>query len=264
MEHLQAGQTYGGQPGDLLVGHHGVAAGPRVGQHGDAAGRPDQADGAERVEGVPVHVGAAAVGDPVAGEGVAGRGDGAAGRHGPGDVRTADHGRTGDGRHLVPGDVHAKAGQPVHHGPGAQHAVVADAGEFGGQFGLIRVEQVGQHMQALLATGGRPPWHPPTALATGGRALKPPWHPPTGIVEPTGELHAGKQSRGGRQARLGVAGHGVVVGERHHVETGRRGAAHHLGRRIRPVRRVAVDVQVGPHQGADRRGEAAPKGRSRS
>ena len=45
------------------------------------------------------------------------------------------------------------------------------------------------------------------------------------------------------------AGHRVVVGERHHVEARRGGTAHHLGGRIRPVRRAAVHVQVGSHQG---------------
>src|SRR5437588_12732370 len=30
---------------------------------------------------------------------------------------------------------------------------------------------------SVLATGGRPPWHPPQVLATGG---PPPWHPPPG------------------------------------------------------------------------------------
>ncbi len=35
---LHAGQAYGGQPGNLLVRHVRVPAGPRVGQHRDAAG----------------------------------------------------------------------------------------------------------------------------------------------------------------------------------------------------------------------------------
>ena len=49
MEHLKAGQSRGGQPGDLLVRHPGVPARPRVGQHRHAARRPDQADRADRV-----------------------------------------------------------------------------------------------------------------------------------------------------------------------------------------------------------------------
>ena len=73
----------------------------------------------------------------------------------------------------------------------------------------------------------------------------------------------GSESRQG-PAGLGMAGHRVVVGQRHHVQAGLRGAAHHLGGRVGSVRGTAVHMQVGPHQGAGRRGETAPKGRSRS
>jgi hypothetical protein len=217
MEHLKAGQSYGGQPGDLLVRDPGVPARPRVGQHGHAARRPDQADGADGVERVPPDVSAAAVGDPVAGERLAGGGDGAAVRHRPGDVRPADHGLPGDGRDLLPADVHAEAGEPVDHSPGAQHAVVADAGEFGGQVRLIRVEHVGQHVQAAS-------------------------------VQAAGQFHAGEQRhRADRGPCLGVSGHRIVVGERHYVEADQGGAAHHLGGRIGPVRGTAVHMQVSAH-----------------
>jgi hypothetical protein len=128
MEHLHPGQAYGGQPGDLLVGHQGVPARPRMGQHRDAAHAADQADRAARIQRVPADVGPAAVGDPVAGERLAGRGDGAAGRHGAGDVRAADHGRARDGRHLVPADADAEVREPAHHGLCAQHPVIPDAG----------------------------------------------------------------------------------------------------------------------------------------
>ena len=55
-------------------------------------------------------------------------------------------------------------------------------------------------------------------------------------------------------AGLGVAGHRVVVGQRHHVEAGPGGAAHHLGGRVGPVRGTAVHMQVSAHQGATSRG----------
>src|SRR5712691_3276185 len=56
MEDLYAGQAYGGQPADLLVGHYPVAACPRVGQHRDAARDADQADRVDRIERVPADV----------------------------------------------------------------------------------------------------------------------------------------------------------------------------------------------------------------
>src|SRR5271165_1269655 len=108
MEDLHPGQTRGGQPADLLVGDYPVAPRPRVSQHRDAAGVADQADRVDRIERVPADVGPAAVADPVTGERLAGRGDGAAARHRAGYMRAADHGRAGDGRHLVPGDVDAE------------------------------------------------------------------------------------------------------------------------------------------------------------
>src|SRR5438105_7929091 len=47
MEDLYPGQAYGGQPGDLLVGHDPRAAGPRVGEDRDTARGADQADAAD-------------------------------------------------------------------------------------------------------------------------------------------------------------------------------------------------------------------------
>ena len=103
-------------------------------------------------------------------------------------------------------------------------AVVADEGEFGGQFRLIRIEEVGQQVHGPAAQAAR-------------------------------QLEAGEQGdRAGRGARLGVAGHGVVVGERHHVEADLGGAAHHLGGRIGPVRSSAVHMQVSTHQRGASRG----------
>ena len=132
-----------------------------MGQHRDAARVADQADRVDRIERVPADVGPAAVADPVAGERLAGRGDGAAGRHRASYVRAADHGRAGDGGHLVPADADAEVREPAHHGPRAQHAVVPDAAEFGGQIRVAGVEKVGQQVQAVLATGGRTPESPP-------------------------------------------------------------------------------------------------------
>jgi len=238
VENLHAGQARGGQHGDLVVGHVKVPARAGVGQDGDTTGRADQPDGQDRIQGVPVDVGAAALADPVAAEGLAGLGDGSAVHHGPGQVRTADYGRPGDGGHLVPGDIDAQIGQRGHHGAGPEHAVVADALGLFGQLRLAWVEQVGQQVQAVLSTGA---------------------------VQPGGQLHAGDQGEGVWESPAGLRmpGHRVVVGQGHRIQAGRRGAAHHLGRGVGPVRGVAVHMQVGPHYDG-RRGEGAPKGRSRS
>ena len=112
MEDLHPGQTRGGQQADLLVGDYPVAPGPRVGQHGDAARVADQADRVDRIERVPADVGPAAVTDPVTGERLTGRGDGAGGRHRAGYVRAADHGGACDGGHLVPADADAEVREP--------------------------------------------------------------------------------------------------------------------------------------------------------
>ena len=111
-----------------------------MGQHGDAARVADQADRVDRIERVPADVGPAAVTDPVTGERLTGRGDGAGGRHRAGYVRAADHGGACDGGHLVPADADAEVREPADHGPGAQHAVVPDAAEFGGQVRVTGVE----------------------------------------------------------------------------------------------------------------------------
>ena len=122
-----------------------------MGQHCDAARAADQADRVDRIERVPADVGAAAVADPVTGERLTGCGDGAAGRHGPGYVRAADHGRAGDGGHLVPADADAEVREPAYHGLRAQHPVVPDAAEFGGQVRVAGVEQVGQQVHASVS-----------------------------------------------------------------------------------------------------------------
>ena len=150
VEDLHARQAYGGQPGDLFVGDQPIPPGPRVRQHRGPARGADQPDRVNGIKRVPVHVGPPAVGDPVTGEGVARLRDRAAGRHRAGDVRAADHGEARDGGYLIPADVHAEVGEPAHHGPGAQHAVVADPAEFRGEFRVVRVEQVGQQVHAVI------------------------------------------------------------------------------------------------------------------
>ena len=148
VEDLHAGQARGGQAGDLGIGYLQGPVRARMGEDGDPAGRADQGDRADRVERVPADVSAAAVGDPVPGERLIGGGDGAAGRHRPGDVRAADHGRPGDGGDIIPADRDAEVDQPIDHGPGPQHAVITDAPGFRGEFRVAGVEQVGQQVQA--------------------------------------------------------------------------------------------------------------------
>jgi hypothetical protein len=67
----------------------------------------------------------------------------------------------------------------------------------------------------------------------------------------SGVEQVGQQMQGqpGRQRGPGlvVSGHGVVVGQRHHVQTAGPGAGHHLGGRVCAVRGAAVRVQVDAH-----------------
>ncbi len=72
VEDLHPGQARGGQAGDLIIGDEQRAVRTRMGDDGDAARRADQADGPDRIQCVPGDVGAAAVGDPVQGEGLLG------------------------------------------------------------------------------------------------------------------------------------------------------------------------------------------------
>ena len=67
-----------------------------MGEDGNAARGADQGDPAGRVGGVAADVGAAAVGDPLGGEGVRRGGDHAGFGQGAGDVRPADDRVAGD------------------------------------------------------------------------------------------------------------------------------------------------------------------------
>jgi hypothetical protein len=217
MPHLEAGQARSGQRADLIIGHL-VAAGAGVSQHADPAGLADQGDRLGGVEGVLVFVGPAAVTDPVGGEGVGGRTDRVGVGQRAGDVRAADHAVAGDRGDLFPRHPGAERGQLGHHDPGPADPVVADAGHRFGQGGISGVEQVGQQVQAAP-------------------------------VQRAGQLHSGDQGQPGRQRGPGlvVSGHGVVVGQRHHVQTAGPGASHHLGGRVGAVRGAAVGVQVDAH-----------------
>ena len=64
-----------------------------------------------------------------------------------------------------------------------------------------------------------------------------------------GQLHPGHQGQRVRQRPPGlfVAGHRVVVGQRHRVQAGPRGPADDLGRSVGPVGGIAVHMQVGAH-----------------
>jgi len=206
------------QLGDHVVGNLPAAAVPaRVGQHGDAAGRPDQGHGPHGVQRVPGHVRRAAGTDPLRAERV-GRGG-----HGPrrgeraGDMRPADHAAGGDVLDLLPGHRDALGGEPPDHLAGPGEPGVPDLRGLRGQLRVGRVEQVAEHVHAVA-------------------------------LEPAREFHAGQQGEPGGQGRGGlrVPGDCVVIGQRDDVQPGRRGPGDHVGRRGRAVRDVAVAVQVGP------------------
>ena len=167
------------------------------------------------------------------------------GGEGAGEVRAADDRVAGDRGDLLPGDVGAELPHPVDHRPRAVDAVIADLGRLGAQGRVLRVEEVGKQVHAAA-------------------------------VELAGQLHARDQGQavGQRGTGLGDARLGVMVGQRHHVEPGGRGAAHHLGRVVGTVRGVAVHVQVNTHGGHRSRvgaylgraaaGNSAPNGTSSS
>ncbi len=202
---------------------NGVAAlgGAGVREDGDSAGRLDEADRVEGVEFVLLDVRASAVGQPVGRKGVGDGLDDAEFHQGGRDVRAADRAVSGDTGHLVPLDRHAQLLELADHGPRAGHPVVPYQLALARQLGLVGVEEVRQHVQ-------------PDA------------------VEAAGELGAGDEGHPRRERvecgdRLGVAAGRVVVGERHDVESGRRGVTHQLGRGVRAVRSCGVGVQVDQH-----------------
>ncbi len=161
---------------------------------------------------------AAAVGEPVGREGVRDGGYDAQLDEGGGDVRPPDRAVTGDPGHLLPGDVDAEVLELADHGPGARGAVVADEFPLPGQLGLLGVEEVREHVHA-------------------------------DPVEPAGQFGPGHQRQSGGQGRegLAVSAHGVVVGQRDHVQPGAGGAQHQLGGGVRTVGGRGVGVQVDAH-----------------
>jgi hypothetical protein len=120
--------------------------------------------------------------------------------------------------HLRPTDIRPELAQPLDHAAGTGQPGADDHGAFGVQLGARR-DPVGEHVHAVA-------------------------------LQPARQLHAGHQREARRQgpARLGVAGQGVVIGERDDVEAGLPGPAHHLRRGIGPVRGGAVGVEVDAHE----------------
>lgn len=182
-------------------------------------GRLDEADRLEGVGLVLLHVRAAAVGQPVLGERVAdGRDDAEFDERG-GEVGAADGAVACDTGHLVPGDGDTEVVEPGDHGLGAGNAVVAHELALGEQRGLLRVEEVGQHVHADAA-------------------------------DAAGELRAGHEGEAARQGGegLGVAAGGVVVGERDDVQSGGGRVADECGGGVRAVGGGGVGVQVDAHE----------------
>jgi hypothetical protein len=167
---------------------------------------------------VLLHVCPAPVGEPLVGEGVAHGLDDAQFHQRRGDVRPSDRAVAGDPCDLLPGDRDAQVVELGDDGLGARHPVVAGQFPLGEQGGFLGVEEVGQQVHA-------------------------------DAVEPAGQLRAGDQGEPGGQrgAGLRVAPGGVVVGQRDHVESGRGGVAHQVGRGVRAVGGGGVGVQIDAH-----------------
>jgi hypothetical protein len=129
------------------------------------------------------------------------------------------HPAGGQRLHLRPGDRHPELAEPFHHAPAAAAPALDDRGALRGQHRVRRVGAVGEQVHAVTR-------------------------------QPAGQLHAGdeRQPRRQRPGRLGLAGQGVVVGERDHVQPGLPGPAHHLGGRIGAVGGGTVDVEVDAHE----------------
>lgn len=129
----------------------------------------------------------------------------------------------GDPGDLLPGDRHTELAQLGDHALGPRHPVVPHQLPLPGEFRLLGVEEVGEHVQA---------------------------HP----VDPAGEFGAGdqRQPRGQRGTRLGMPADGVVVGERDDVQPRGRGTSHQLGGGVRTVRRRGVGVQIDAHDADSR------------
>ena len=139
------------------------------------------------------------------------------------DVRPAEHRLPRKGRvQLRHRDRVARVVQALHHGLVAGVSLVGGAGHERAQGGILRVHEVAEQVHLLAAPDG-------------------------------GQLHPGHDLDAARRARrkcLGQAGKRVVVRDGHGPQTERRRLAHHVSRRVRPVGRERVRVQVNPLHGA--------------
>ena len=139
------------------------------------------------------------------------------------DVRPAEHRLPREGRvQVVHRDGVARVVQALHHGLVAGIALVGRAGHERAQRGIARVHEVAEQVHLLAAPDG-------------------------------GQLHAGHDLDAAalpRREGLRQAGERVVIRDGHGPQAERRRLLHDGGRRVRPVGRERVRVQVNPLHGA--------------
>ena len=115
----------------------------------------------------------------------------------------------------------ARVVQALHHGLVAGVSLVGGAGHERAQRGVVRVHVIAEQMHLLAAPHG-------------------------------GQLHARHDldaARRPRRKRLGQSGKRVVIRDRHGAQSGCRRLAHDGLRRVRPVGRERVHVQINPLHG---------------
>lgn len=133
-------------------------------------------------------------------------------------MRAADGPVPGDPGDLLPGDRDAQLLEPEHHGLRPGNPVVPHELALPGQFGLGRVEEVGQHVQA-------------------------------DTVDLAGELGARDEGEAFGQGGSGfrVTADRVVIGQGDDVQARRGGVGHQLGGGVRAVGSGGVGVQIDAH-----------------
>ncbi len=219
---LHAGETGRGQRRQTVGVQRVVPVppGPRVRDHADPAGCGDRAHHRHQVGGIAVHVRRPLrTEEPV--EGLGPVAHHALCHQRIGDVRSTHRRRVpGQRTHLVDLHLDAERAQPLQRRGQPGVAPVQDPLQLRDQVGMVRVREVGEqvHPGAGVPAADLDAAHQAHGLALGGlRGLRPP---------------------------LG----GVVVGQPEHVDPGRAGVAHQLGRRRGAVRAIGVGVEVDAHE----------------
>lgn len=220
---LQGKQSGNGHRRGYVVGHHRSAFDrARVGENGHATSSAHQPDRFEGTKRVLVDVRPASRTDPFIGESTGHiRYDARLDKRAR-DVRPPDGAAVGDLAHPLGSDRYAEPLQLCDHVVRAARTIGAQSFARRRKLRLVGIEEIRQQVQR---------------------------HPALTDEHLTGDLRTGHQSEPGGQRCSGrcMTGDGVVVGQRNNVEPGFGGAPDHIGRRLRPVRRGRVRVQINAH-----------------